>query len=97
MADASGAHDRGANVVDQLFADQLRAIVNRIEDLTNGERRGGVLPNQSEARLLFRRCRILEPEQMIWLEALAEPSGFNRRQPVVDVVQQVDVVSEFLA
>ena len=40
-------------------------------------------------RLVLRGHGILEPEQAVRFEALAEPAGFDRRQPMVDVMQQV--------
>ena len=64
--------------------------MNRIEDLADGEWRRGVLPDQAEPRLLFGRRRILHPEQMIRLEALAEACRLDRRQPVMHVVQQME-------
>jgi hypothetical protein len=44
-----GVHDRRADVVDQLLADQLLAVVNRREHLAHRQRRGRVLADQAEA------------------------------------------------
>ena len=52
------------DIVDELFLDELLAIVNRIEHFTDGQRRSGVLPNQAKAFLQFRGSWILQPEQM---------------------------------
>ena len=84
-------HDGHADVVDQLLFDQLRAVVDRVEHFADRDRRRRVLADGAERRLVLRRDRILEPEQAVRLEALAQPRGFDRRQAVVHVVEQVDV------
>ena len=55
-------HDRRADIVDQLFADQLLAVPDRIKDLAHGERRRRVLSNQTERFLTLGRRRVLDPE-----------------------------------
>ena len=89
VRDAAGVHDRRADIVDQLFLDELLAVPDRVEHLADGERRHGVLADQAEIRLVLGRRRVLHPEQVERLECLAEPRGLDRRQPVVHVVQQV--------
>ena len=94
VRDAARVHDRRADVVDQLLADQLLAVVDRREHLADRERRRRVLPDQPEALLQLGRHRVLHPEQPVRLERLAEPRRLDRRQAVVDVVQQVHVRAE---
>jgi hypothetical protein len=48
------------------------------EDLTNRKRRGRVLADQTEMRLILGRHRTLQPEQTVGLEILAQACGFNR-------------------
>jgi hypothetical protein len=42
MADAAGAHDGRADVIDELFLDQELAILNHVEDFAHGQWRGRV-------------------------------------------------------
>ena len=69
----------------------------RVEDLAHRERRRGVLADEAEALLQLRGHRVLQPEQVVGLEVLAEARGLDRRQAVVHVVEQVDVGPEALA
>ena len=48
----------------------------------------------AEAFLQLRRHRILHPPQAVRLEALADARRLDRRQPVMDVVQQVQLRAE---
>ena len=91
VGDPAGVDDGGADVVDQLLLDQLLAVPDRVEDLADRERGRGVLADQTEVGLVLGRHRVLQPERAVRLEVLAEPRRLDRRQPVVDVVQQVDV------
>src|SRR5712691_9409401 len=59
----------------------------------DGDRRRRVLTDGAEGRLVLCRNGIFHPEQPVRLEALAEARGFNRRQPVMDVVQQVNAMA----
>ena len=97
MRDAAGMHHGRADIVDQLLLDQLLAVPDRIEHFADGQRRRGVLADQAEAGLVFRRHRILHPEQAIGFEILAQPPGLDRGQAVVHVVQQVHVPAQRLA
>ena len=47
-----------------------------------------------ELLLELRRDRILHPPEAVRLEALADPGGLDRRQAVVDVVQEVQLGPE---
>ena len=93
MGNAARMHHGGADIVDQLLFDQLFTVPDRIENFADSNWRGGVLPDQPETRLIFGRRRVFQPEWAIRLQIFAQPSGFDRRQPVVDVVEQMDVHS----
>ena len=49
VRDAAGVHDGRADEVDQLAFDELLAVPDRIEDLTDRERRDGMLRINSNA------------------------------------------------
>jgi hypothetical protein len=88
MRDAAGVYDGGSNVSDQLFFDELLAIVDAIEDVTDGERRGCVLADDPEPLLQLRRNSILELEQMIGIEFFAEAGGLDRSQAMMRIVKR---------
>ena len=90
-------HHGGPDVINELFLDELLAIINGIEDFTDGQRCRGVLPDEAEAFLHLRRNRIFEPEQMKRFEALPQARRFNRRKAMMRIVQQVKIRAEFLA
>src|SRR6266850_119761 len=79
MRDSSSVHNGGPNVIDQLPLDKLLAIINGVEYFADGQWRSGVLTDKPEALLQLRGNRILEPEQMIRLEALSQARRFDRR------------------
>ena len=56
-----------------------------------------MLADQAERILIFRRGRILDPEGAVRLQILAEPRRLDRGEPVMDVVEQMDVPAERLA
>src|ERR1700730_10078212 len=85
MGNSAGVHDSVANVVDQLFLNELLAIVDRIETFADGKRRGGVAANQAKAFLQLGGGGIFEPKKMIGLEFLAETCGFDGRKAVMRV------------
>ena len=87
VADPPAVHDGHADVVDQLFLDELLAVVDGVEHFAHRDRRRRVLANRAERRLILRRHWILEPEQPVRLETLAEPRGLDRRKAVMHVVQ----------
>src|SRR6266567_4043334 len=97
MRDSSGMHHGRPDVIDQLFLDEPLAIINGIEDFTHRQRRGGVLADQTETFLQLRRNRVFEPEQMIRFEVLSEACRFDGREPVMRIMQQVQIRSEFFA
>ena len=72
VGDAAGVHHRGADVVDELLLDQLLAVIDGVEHFAHRQRRGGVLADQAEPLLQFRRRGILQPEQMVRLQFLAQ-------------------------
>ena len=94
VADAAGVHHRRPDVVDELLLDQLLAVVDRVEDLADRERRRRVLADEAEAFLSSRPASDPPSRTGGTARGLAQPRRFDRRQPVVHVVQQMDVGAE---
>src|SRR6185295_661289 len=94
MTDAAGVHDGRADVVDQLFLNELLAVVDGIEHLADGERRRRVLSDDPESFLQLCRDRVFQPEEVMRLQIFAETRGFDRREPMMHVVQEMNVRSE---
>src|SRR5690242_1795556 len=71
-SDTAAVDDGDAKIVDELLGDQRVGIPNRVEDLSNRKRRGGVLADDTKAFLKLCADSILKPEEMIWLEFFAQ-------------------------
>ena len=97
MGNPARVHHGRPNVINQLFLNELLAIVNRVEHFADRNRRCRVLPDQPKTFLQLRWRRIFQPEQVIWFETLSEPSRLNRRQPVVRIVQQRNVFAKLFS
>ena len=72
VGDAAAVDHGHADVVDELLFDEAVAVVDGVEDLAHRERRRGVLADEPEALLQLGGDRVLEPEEMVGLERLAE-------------------------
>src|ERR1700738_2346039 len=94
MADSARVYHGGSDVVDQLLFDQLFAIPNAVEYFPHGKRRGGVLTNEAERSLVVRRNGIFQPEQAVGLQSFTQLCRLDRRQPMMRVMEQVDVPTE---
>src|SRR6266404_6175188 len=97
MGNSACVHYGGADVIDELLLNELLAIVDGVEDFADGERRGGVAANQAKTFLQLGRRGIFEPEEMIWLELFTEAGGFDGREAVMRIVEEVKVGAEFPA
>ena len=89
VGDPARADDSAADVIDQLVLDQLARIPERVENFAHRQRRGGVLTHQLERLGVFRRGAILQPEQLVRLQHLAQIGGFLRGIAVVAIVEQM--------
>jgi hypothetical protein len=87
----------GADIVDKLLFDELLAVPDAVEHFAHRNWRDGVLANQAEAGLVFRRGWVFHPEHAEFFDALAETRRFDWRQAVVHVVQQVFIEAKFTA
>src|SRR3546814_1786685 len=81
---------------DWCSSDLLAGIVNRVENLPDRQRRGGVLAYEPEALLVLGRYAILQPEQVVRFDFLPKSSRLNGSQPVMHIVQHVNIVTETL-
>ncbi|MNJ67154.1 hypothetical protein D3C77_632980 [compost metagenome] len=97
MRDAARVHHGGPDVVDQLVLHQVLAVPDGVEDLAHGQRRGGVLPDQAEGVLVLGRRGVFHPEQVVGFQRFAQATGFDRRQAVMHVVQQMVLETQLVA
>jgi hypothetical protein len=97
VADAAAVDGRHADVIDELLFDEPVALVDRREHLADGDGRRRVMADEAESFLKLGRNRIFEPEQPGWLERLADGRRLDRRQAVVNVVQKMDVGTDFFS
>ena len=97
VADAAGVGDRRADEVDQLLGDELLELPDRVEDLADRQRHGGVPADVPQHLLVLRGGDVLEPEQVQRFQRLAQPGGLVRVEPVVHVVQQRHLGSDVFA
>ena len=94
MGQTTGVGDGGTHVVDELFLDQGDVIAPRVDNLADGDRRGGVLTHDAqEFLILLGWSGVFHPEQVVRLERFAEASCLNRAQTVVGIVQQDEVLA----
>src|SRR6266446_3953241 len=91
VRDATRMNNGGADVINQLLLYELLAIEDGIEDLAHGQRGYRVLADEPEALLQFSRGWVFQPEQMIWFQLFSQPRCFYGGEPVVRIMQQVDV------
>lgn len=92
--DASEVRDGRAYVVDQLLGDQGLVVVHRVEDLTDGQRCGRVPADQPQRLLVLGGRAVLQPEQAVRLQVLAQTGGLHGREAVVRVVQEGQLRAE---
>src|SRR3546814_3506171 len=75
---------------DVCSSDLLAAVVDGVEDFADGNGRHGMLPDQLQPLLILRRRRIFNPEQAVGLEALAETCRLDGREPMMQVVKEME-------
>src|SRR5919198_2084460 len=97
MRDPARMDDRGPDIIDELVLNEVLAVVDAVEDLADRERRHRMLSDEAESVLILGRGRILHPEQAVRFQRLPEASRFDRREPVMDVVQDMVLEAESLA
>jgi hypothetical protein len=61
-------HDAHAQIVDELLAEQLLAVPDRVEHLPDGERRDRVPADDAQVGLELGRDRVLQPEKPVRLQ-----------------------------
>ena len=68
-----------------------------VEELAHGDGRGAVLADLAEVGEVFGRERVFQEEQPELLGLLAELHGLVGRDALMHVVQQLDLVAQFVA
>ena len=97
MCDPACMHDSGPNIVNQLVLDQVFAVPQSVEDFAYGQRCRYVLTNEFERLLILGWRRVLHPEQMVGLQGFAQATNLNGCEPVMHIMQQVNVRADCLA
>ena len=72
-------------------------VPNAVEDLADGQRCRRVAADEPEAILQLGRNWILQPEEMIGLQLLAQAGCLYGSEPVVNIVQQIQIVTQRFA
>jgi hypothetical protein len=83
--------------VDQALPDQRHVLGLVDEQLPHGDRRRGLLAQKTEILGVLGGERVFEEEQVERFELPGEAYGLDRRDALVDVVQQLDLVTEGVA
>ena len=94
--DATGMRYGGPYIVDELFGYQRLIIPDRIENLTDRQRRRRMLSNQSERFLILGRSDVFQPEQIVGFEIFSQFRRLNGGHSVVAIVQKRDFFAEFI-
>ena len=89
------SYDR--EVINELLAYELFRIPDGVEYLAHSKRRGSVLADEAKAILQLRRNRVFQPEKMIRFQLLAQARRLDGREPVVNIVQQVQLIAQGIA
>ena len=90
-------HNAHAQVIDELLAHQLFCVPNAVEHLAHGQRGRGVLADEPESVLQLGRHRIFHPEKMKRLKLLAQTRCLDGSQPMVNIMQQVQIIAKGVA
>src|SRR5947209_7187688 len=96
MSETSGMADRHAYVIDPLLPDQLLCVPDSIQHFTRCDWSCRVLANESKPFLQLCRDRIFHPEKVVRFQFLAKPCCLNRCQPVMAIVQEMNVLPKLL-
>ena len=93
-AQAADLRDVDADEVDQPLGDQRHVFLLSVEQLAHRERNARLLADQPEVILLLGRQRVFQEEQMVLLQLLAQADRLAGRDPLVHVVEQLDLVAQ---
>src|SRR5215813_10802469 len=97
MCDAPGVNGRHANVIDELLGNQSSRVPDRGENFADRQWRRRMLAHDSVPFLQFARYSVFKPEQMIGFETFSKTRRFDRREAMMSIVQEMNVVSELHA
>ena len=92
--EAAGLGDVDPDVVDEPLGDERRPLVGAVEELPHGDRRRALLADEAEPPEVLGGDGVLEEEEPEPLHVLAEAHGLGGGDPLVDVVEQLDLVAQ---
>src|SRR5215831_20371374 len=93
MRDAAGMNARHASVIDELLGYQSSRIPDCGENLADRQWRRRMLAHDPVPFLQFACYSVFKPEQMIGVETLSETCRFDRRETMMGIVQEMNVIS----
>ena len=97
MSYATAMNKRHSYIIHQLLCKQSGIIIHGIKHFTNCNRCCGVFPYKPQSLLQFTCNRIFKPEEMKRLKVPGQSCRFDRCQPVMNIVKQVDVITKDLS
>src|SRR5579863_2890397 len=86
-----------ANEIDQPLGNQRSPFQRMREQLAHGQLRRALFANQPEVIDILRRQHVLQKEQPELLYISSEAHGLYRMKPLMNIMQQLDLVPKFLA
>jgi len=93
MRDPATVDNGHPYIINKLLGDQNVDIPHRVKNFANRQWRSRVLANNAKSFLQFRGDRVFQPKEMLWLQTLAQSSRLDWPQPVMNVVEQLDVIA----
>src|SRR5215813_2439988 len=93
MRNAAAVYDRHSNIIDELLGNEYPRIPDGAKNLADRQRRRRVPAHDSVTFLKLSCHSVFQPEQMVRLETLSQPRCFDWRQPVMRIVQKMNVTA----
>src|SRR5690242_12356660 len=93
MRDAAAVNNRHTNVIDELLGNEYPRIPDGAENLADRQRRRRVPAHDPVTFLELSGHGVFQPEQMVRLESFPKPRCFDWRQPVMRIVQKMNVTA----
>src|SRR5579863_5009860 len=86
-----------ANEIDQPLGNQRSPFQRMREQLAHGQLGRALLANQPEVIDILGGQHVLQEEQAELLYVFSEAHGLYRMKPLMNIMQQLDLVAKFLA
>ena len=81
------------NKVDERVGNERLPFARVVEQLAHGDRRGALFANTGEPFQVFGRQRVFQKEEIKRLDPFGKLHRFNRVQPLVNIMQQFDLLT----